>query len=531
MLLPEAAAQQSAEVSPFPAFGRWVHRLTLLLLVAASTIIRLLCLVCKPFWFDETFSVALARMGWLSSVRVMWWREANMALYYVLLRFWLHFGRSEFFIRSLSVLFAAATLPAIYWVAGLLYNRRVAFIATTLLAFNAFQVRYAQEARTYALFLLLATLSSGFLIAYVRQPSRAHRLGYILTSILAMYAQFYALLLFAAHALALRQMGIFGPDPGNDPGRNAGPVLPATGASVSAQMRRVWKTIGIAILPLLVFMAKTGAGPIRWIHRPGLRDLLFFAEHFSGGSHWPLPVIYTVACIAAVAPFGRRLRNRAQSWDVWRTQFLLLWLLFPIVLTIVLSVIRPVFLPRYLIFCLPALLILVAAGLSRLNNSWLRAAVLTGIVLLSIQGILFVYNHDIDEGRDAAGAATNFILDHAQPGDAIFFHIPQIRVPYEFFLSLRPGENSRAGAQSVPEILYPHYAASLDYQDFRHKLSADSVRATAPSHPRVWVMLMYNGPKLPDPTNVMLTQVLPEFFPKVQRWQFPLVEVRLYSKQ
>jgi hypothetical protein len=45
-------------------------------------------------------------------------------------------------------------------------------------------------------------------------------------------------------------------------------------------------------------------------------------------------------------------------------------------------------------------------------------------------------------------------------------------------------------------------------------------------------MLMNNGPtEKPDPTTVMLTQVLPESLPKMERWQFPKVEIRLYSRQ
>jgi hypothetical protein len=44
-------------------------------------------------------------------------------------------------------------------------------------------------------------------------------------------------------------------------------------------------------------------------------------------------------------------------------------------------------------------------------------------------------------------------------------------------------------------------------------------------------MLMNNGlAEKPDPTTVMLTQVLAESFPSLQRWQFAKVEVRLYSK-
>jgi len=537
---PETAVKQSASAgaSPFPSgHARVAHWVTLLLLLAAGTGARLVCLTHKPYWFDETFSVEVARIDWRSFLHLLWWREANMSLYYVLLRTWLHLGQSEFFIRSLSVLFAVATLPAIYWVARLLYNRRVALIATALLAFNSYHVRYSQEARGYTLFLLLATLSCGFLIAFLREPSNRARRGYILASILAVYGHFYALLLLAVHWMAVRWMV----SPGAAPDQR--------NIEISAQLRRSWIRIGLAVLPLLVFVAKTGAGPIRWIQRPGLHDVLAFCENFAGSNRWPLALIYAIACIAAVAPFRRQLRARGQSWEVWRCQFLVLWLLFPVVLTIVASIARPVFLPRYLIFCLPALLILAAAGLARLRQSsllqssllqsgllqsGLLAVVLTGMLFLSLQGIFFVYDHDLDTSRDAAGAATYFILDHTQPGDAVFFHIPQIRVPYEFYRSVRAGEDSASSSftgQVGPEILYPHYATGLSYRDFRGKLTEDFVRATAPGHRRVWVVLMYNGPKLPDPTAVLLSRVLPETFPKVQRWQFPQVEIRLYSKE
>src|SRR4051812_21911906 len=99
-------ANQSMEASP--GHTRWATRLIFFILVAAGTAIRLLFLARKPFWFDETFSVALARMRWASLLRVLAWREANMSFYYLALRIWLHLapqsGQSEFFIRSLSVI-------------------------------------------------------------------------------------------------------------------------------------------------------------------------------------------------------------------------------------------------------------------------------------------------------------------------------------------------------------------------------------------------------------------------------------------
>src|ERR1700740_3237477 len=103
-------------------FTDWVHLLTLVLLACAGTFARFYCVASKPFWFDESFSVEVASLNWSNFFHLMWWREANMSLYYVLLRAWIHFGHSPFFIRSLSAVISVAALPAIYWVAKLLYD-------------------------------------------------------------------------------------------------------------------------------------------------------------------------------------------------------------------------------------------------------------------------------------------------------------------------------------------------------------------------------------------------------------------------
>jgi len=517
---PRAAPQQSASSSVCtPGPIGWLNRVTLLLLLAASIALRVFHLPRKPFWFDECFSVELARIDWRNFLHLLWWREANMSLYYVLLRIWLHFGQSPSFIRGLSVAAAVATVPALYWLGRMLYDGRVALFASALLTINAFHIRYSQEARSYALLVLLSTLSSGFLTARLRRPSRGNWRGYVIASVLAVYAHFYALLLLAAHMLVVRRFGVHGIE------------APADGRG--ATLRKAWIWIGAAVSPLIVFVAKTGGGPIRWIQRPGLHDLLTFGKHFAGGNVWLL-LAMIAAATAAVAPLGRRLLERNQPWEIWRCQFLLLWLLFPIGLTVVLSFVRPVFVPRYMSFCLPAFLLLAAAGVARLRWRWLSAATLALLLLLGWQGALFVYEHDYDDERDAAGAATNFVLDHARPGDGIIFHIPQIRVPYEFFRSLRAGTDTASPSFTSafgPDIVYPHNAPGLDYRDFKSKLSADAVRTGARSHGRIWVFLMYNGPKLPDPTAVLLGEVLPQYFPKVQRWQFTKVEVRLYSAE
>jgi hypothetical protein len=57
------------------------------------------------------------------------------------------------------------------------------------------------------------------------------------------------------------------------------------------------------------------------------------------------------------------------------------------------------------------------------------------------------------------------------------------------------------------------------------------LRSVPGKYPRVWVVLMSNGPPgHPDASTLMLTQILRESFQQEEQAQFPQVEVRLYGK-
>jgi mannosyltransferase len=524
MLTESAAGRGTSEPERQNGRRSLLLPMTLFVLCAAGATFRFLFLTRKPFWFDECFSVIVARLDWRDFLHLLWWREGNMSLYYLLLRAWLHFGGTEFFIRGLSVALAIAGLPAIYWLAHLLFDRRTAVIAVALTSVNAYHIRYAQEARSYSLFFLFAVLSSGYFCVYLQKPSRRNLVCYGLTSVLAVYAHFYALLLIGTQGVAfwLSAQDSVAADGDADVG-------------ASRRLHRAWIWIGVAVSPLIAFIAKTGAGPIRWIRRPGLRDLIVFYEWLAGNGGWPLLLLYVAACATALAPFGKRLFSREgrPGEEIWRLRFLLLWMLFPVLLVAMLSFARPVFLGRYFIFCLPALILLAADGLGRLRKQWQMGVALAVILLFSVRGTLAYYDHDFDVERDGIGAASNYVLDHAQAGDALLFHIAGTRVGYAFYQSLRSESRSQHGSRtgSGPEIVFPRHGDRLDYRDFTGKPTPEFLRSIPPRYGRVWVVLMNNGgPPNPDSTTLMLSEVLTESFGEMQQWEFPQVEVRLYSR-
>ena len=64
--------------------------LLLLVVLVTGIVLRFKMLGMKSLWLDEASSVAFVRLPWREFLRTMWYGEANMAFYYLLLRFWLH---------------------------------------------------------------------------------------------------------------------------------------------------------------------------------------------------------------------------------------------------------------------------------------------------------------------------------------------------------------------------------------------------------------------------------------------------------
>src|SRR5262249_32827558 len=139
--------------------GRWkdVSRLSGILLGAVA--LRLLFLGTRSFWSDEIVSVKLATDNWGGFWSWLRDREGNMALYYLLLRGWVHVGTSEAWVRSLSVIFGVLSVAAILALVRRLFNERLAWVSASVAGASACMVYFAQEARSYSLLILLCVLS------------------------------------------------------------------------------------------------------------------------------------------------------------------------------------------------------------------------------------------------------------------------------------------------------------------------------------------------------------------------------------
>lgn len=105
-------------------------------------------------WYDEVLELDIAQ-GPLDQIWPQLDRHSAMPLDYYLLHGWITLGRQETWVRFPALWFGILAVPLIFRLGSRLFNRRTGVIAALLLTCSSFAVEYSQEARPYSLLLLL----------------------------------------------------------------------------------------------------------------------------------------------------------------------------------------------------------------------------------------------------------------------------------------------------------------------------------------------------------------------------------------
>ncbi|MCW3004515.1 MAG: rane protein-like protein [Conexibacter sp.] len=175
-----------------------------LLMVLAATI-RFATLARQSFWFDEAVTVVrVIKPGLHATLARVHQSESTPPLYYVLAWGWTNvFGTGTSGIRSLSATIGTLTVPVAWGVGRALGGPRPGLILAGLVAASPLDVWYSQEARCYALLVLLGALSFLLFVHALQQPRRSLLAGWALASALALTTHYFAAFLVLPEALWL----------------------------------------------------------------------------------------------------------------------------------------------------------------------------------------------------------------------------------------------------------------------------------------------------------------------------------------
>ncbi|BDI18020.1 hypothetical protein ANSO36C_38220 [Nostoc cf. commune SO-36] len=123
-----------------------------------------------------------------------------LPLYVLMSRFWVElFGNSVAVTRSFSVFMSLLTFPCLYWLCEELFESSlIGWIAVGLVAVSPIHVVYAQEARTYSLWIVAILISSIALLRAMRLKTKVSWCIYTATLVLGFYTHlFFTLVAFS----------------------------------------------------------------------------------------------------------------------------------------------------------------------------------------------------------------------------------------------------------------------------------------------------------------------------------------------
>ena len=448
----------------------------------------------KSFWLDEGYSVSFAQTPWPRFWGIVSHYQVNANLYYTLLHFWTALGESEFFIRTLSVIPVVATVPVLYALTRRLFGVKEAALASILFALNAFVMQFAQEARGYSLALFGVTASTYLLVRTVEDPARRHWIAYGVVGALTVYAHLFALFVVGVHVLSVLLLRPRDTRLKSLVSRRHLRDLLANRDLPFATLLKSYVLMGVLLVPQGVFILFGPHGQINWIPRPILLpssttpSLVGTFQDLAGGAGAGLQLgllaVYALIGFAAIKRIRLAVRANDEPLARWRNALVPAWLFLPVVGTFVLSFVKPIFLSRFLIVSVPALVILTAVGLAALRR-WLFAVALVAVVALSARGLFYWY--ETYKKEDWRGA-TRHVLARSKPGDGIVFVPSRVRKPFQVYV-----DAFDAFSRTPEPIDPPQSWASYDglTRESARELPYYIEHTSAAQRRRVWVILSH----------------------------------------
>ncbi|HNB51267.1 MAG TPA: glycosyltransferase family 39 protein [Anaerolineales bacterium] len=507
----------------------WAPWLVIFIILVGGGL-RLLLLDRQDVWLDEAFSVWLARQSvgamlhWVAQI------DQHPPLYYLLLHAWISLnGDTPYAVRLLSALFGAGTIPMIYLIGKRLSGDGVGLAAATLLALSPFHIRFGQEARMYTLLTFNVSVALYALVRLLTDPRAGQPIG----------SQFWAY--FHARRTASAEPAPEGnPAPDRFPLRaletdlawgifivfsaatlfthNTAVLFPlATNLFVLGLVfyQRKLKTSTPMILqaPSIVNWGKAQIG-IFLLWSPWL--LTFIQQVCRVDQEFWLPAPGWNTVVQALRSFlnENTLAQANQFTSVWLMYglvlglglvyyrkkfsiFLFLAMLFavPFLGELLVSLRRPIFYDKTLIWVTLPLFLVLAAGILQFR---FRFLIILGLGVLCVNNLFSAGDYykwaQKERWSDAAGYVANF----AETGDLVLFNAGWVQIPFDYyFKTYETLYLIQVEKHGIPEDMFESGILEPKMTDS----DIPQLLSVIEGHHRVWLVYSHND--YTDPQNLI----------------------------
>ena len=397
-------------------------------------------------------------MGNHSLLDVVRWSidiDQHPPLYHLLLSIWMQIGGSgAAWVRSFSALTGILTIPILYLIGKRLSDEVTGLVAAFILAVNPFQVAYGQEGRVYALMTLCATLSLYMVVRLLTDPRSGQQpIGSQLkafwqtrgkasfpgspSNLISTDLTWLGYMVFTAGTVYCHNTAVFFPL-----GTNLFVIglivwrryFPSRASDLQPPTFRnwIWAQIWAVLLwsPWLAGFMIQASGVLGefWIPKPTVTIVVSTLQSFFSDS---LPqkfqiqgLIWWFFFVMVALGFFYYRKSLGKAF------FLGTIFLAPFLGELLVSLWRPIFYVRTLIYAPIPLYLLTAAGIRQLRFRIPMLAALVVIITVNFFSIKEFYDKYQKEAWDKAAA---FVAKNGREGDIILFNAGWTQIPFDYY--------------------------------------------------------------------------------------------------
>jgi hypothetical protein len=558
------------EESELEEFAPWL----VLIITLIGGCLRVLLLGKNVMWLDETFSVWLANHSLADMLQWMIKIDQHPPFYYLLLHYWIALnGDTPYYVRLLSALFGAGTIPIIYLIGKRMSGVMVGLAAAVFLALSLFNIYYAQETRMYTFLMFNAAVAIYALVRLLTDSRSVRPIGsqfreylhtwrtsgpvepdterdfsykdetrnqtgwrawifrhrwlpiqtietdlawvaFIVFSAATMLTHNTAVLFLLATNIFVLGLMLF-------------QRITKSGSLPLFQAPSFWNWVKAQIVIFLlwspwIFAFINQASRVYqefWIPKPSWDTVIQVLESFlnpsmtylQGSQVMVMRILYALVLCLGLVHYRKKI-----------SQFLFLAALFavPFLGELIVSIRRPIFLDRTLIWITIPLFLVLAAGIAQLRFRLLMIAMvgILGTTSLFSAGDYYRF-YQKEDWRTAAGYVANF----AQKDDLVLFNSNFVEIPFDYYFKTYENQYFiQVEKQGVPLDLFDSgiLEPKMTESDIPKLLSL------LRGHNRVWLVYSHND--YTDPMG-LIPQTLASKMKLIRKRDFYGGQVQLYG--
>lgn len=419
----------------------------LIVLVLSAFGWRMVGLTNQSLWRDEVDVIFLAIRPLSETLSMFVSPAQNGPLYYLLIRPWLFWaGSSEFALRYSSVLLGTLSVPLLWQVArrllpgdGRLSLDNAPLLAALFLAFNPYQIWYSQEGKMYALVMCLTLVASWSWLEAMRHGGKRRWLRYLVWTSISIYSHLMTALMIPLHfawfllAWPLSRQ------------RWRGYLATLAGLILPYVPLVWWQWHYLTSADYSTGYAFTPFGEV-------IRALLL--HHARGvfsqtGLIWLVPVLFLVLAGLLMGatelsqwpgalgePHADGIQLPLGSWQ--RLGLVASWLLLPVLLIHGISLVKPIFVDRYVIWIASAFVMLLALGIRVVRRSSGRWATPVTVALLTYVLVFWLqsgWEQVKLPHKTQLREAVTYVAAHRRSDQLLILQIPHTHFAYRYYTS------------------------------------------------------------------------------------------------